>query len=184
MLDVASFNEQIEREERLKRLGMFFPFSVCLVVYSGGSVPGRAMWIRRHHTLYGVLCGRRGLPPVQVGGVPPVVAHGIPCAPSSGDLPPPPHILLGTGMRQCAVRTFSHLPLVAKRQLLVPVPVLHTPHTHRVLRPVGDGKESPLHRHRGAFRPARRMACRGSALHLCQVLEHGHDNNPAGGYIP
>lgn len=28
MLDVASFNEQIEREERLKRLGLFF-LSLC-----------------------------------------------------------------------------------------------------------------------------------------------------------
>ena len=55
---------------------------MCLVVYSGGSVPGRAMWIRRHRMLYGVLCGRHGLPPVHVGSVPPVVAHGIPCAPS------------------------------------------------------------------------------------------------------
>ena len=182
-MQYAGCSKSDKEGEEVEKGGDAVPFPVCLVVYSGGSVPGRAMGIRWHRTPYGILCGRRGLPPVQVGGVPPVVAHGIPCAPSSGDLIPPSQILLGTGMRQCAVRTLSHLPLVAKRQLLVPVPVLHTPHTHRVLRPGDDGKERPLHRHRGAFLPARRMACRGGALHLCQVLEHGHDDTPAGGYI-
>lgn len=32
MLDVASFNEQIEREERLKRLGLFF-LSLCALLF-------------------------------------------------------------------------------------------------------------------------------------------------------
>ena len=32
MLDVASYNEQIEREERLKRLGMFF-LSLCALLF-------------------------------------------------------------------------------------------------------------------------------------------------------
>ena len=43
MLDVASFNEQIEREERLKRLGMFF-LSLCALLFIAAVVYLAVQW--------------------------------------------------------------------------------------------------------------------------------------------
>ena len=61
---------------------MFF-LSLCALLFIAAVVYLAVQCgYRRHRMLYGVLCGRHGLPPVHVGGVPPVVAHGIPCAPS------------------------------------------------------------------------------------------------------
>ena len=43
MLDVASFNEQIEREERLKRLGLFF-LSLCALLFIAAVVYLAVQW--------------------------------------------------------------------------------------------------------------------------------------------
>lgn len=49
-----------------KKIRYAFKYIMYSFVYCSGYVPGRAMGIRRHCTLYSVLCGCRGLPLVQV----------------------------------------------------------------------------------------------------------------------
>ena len=183
MLNIESYNKQIEREEWIKRFGMRSS-TLCAVLFIAAVIYLAVQWGYVGTTRFTAFCAAAAVYLLCKWVVYPLLWRTASLV--------RPH--QETFYRH---RTFSsalgcgnvllgrfHIcpswPSVSYSFLsLCFIPLI----PHRVLRPVGDGKERPLHRHRGAFLPAHRMACRGGALHLCQVLEHGHDNIPAGGYI-